>query len=184
MYNKDTIFPVLDTALSTVGILRAAGYDAHVVGGALRVLGIGGETSDVDVAVLCTPEEAPSLHNDTSILLGFMDYQLCHWSGYTETVGFLADWRSSKAPINIIAYDINYYETASGLVKRFDLNINQFEPIACHSDGIINQYFDGHNVKVNPERDHDYQTDRLADRIKRFSSIYPDFNWSNLDAAS
>lgn len=181
-YNVNTIQPVFDKALEQVRTLRAAGYDAHIVGGALRVLALGGRTSDVDIAILISYDETWELRVDVEeALLGAKGYTLQHWSGYEDNKGFLCDWRSAS-DINIIAYDNKHYPNILDLVGKFDLNINQFLP--CYPDDythLCNNFMSDGVVCVNPERDNDYQTDRLATRIDKFKAIYTDLDWSNVE---
>ncbi|MEG7613883.1 hypothetical protein U2053_14665, partial [Listeria monocytogenes] len=58
-------------AQHVVGVLKAAGYtEAAVVGGALRTLALGGETQDVDIAVICEDTyDYECLTNDLRILI-------------------------------------------------------------------------------------------------------------------
>lgn len=168
-----------------VGILRAAGYDAHIVGGALRVLALGGSTQDVDIAVIVDEYgEAQAFARDIGhILFSPMGY---HFSmqhckiGYESLNGFLADWRYEN--VNVIAYDKAVVSDVYGLVSAFDLNINQW----YYDDaGVLhNDHFDPVTklVKVNPERDNDFQMKRLDDRVTRFKDIYPELDWSEVDA--
>lgn len=184
-FTKETIYPVLAKALLHVNILRAAGYDAYVVGGALRVLALGGETQDVDIAVILPFDDTYALRADIDILLGRLaPYSLQHWSAYDDNQGFLADWRSLTGDINIIAYDKLHYDNVDELVAKFDLNINQYSAITNEADELINPYLCENNVvKINPERDNDYQTNRLDSRINRFKAQYPHLDWSLIDAS-
>lgn len=182
-YTRETILPVFNKALLQVGILRAAGYDAHIVGGALRTLALGGVTQDVDIAVILPFDELWALRNDVDVLLSplRMYFDLQHWSGYDDNKGFLADWRENSADINIIAYDNEHYKDVGELVSKFDLNINQWDAVSEHDHELNNAYMVGDKVMVNPDRDHDYQTNRLADRIRRFKDAYPMLDWSDVD---
>lgn len=179
-YNVNTIQPVFDKAIKQVQVLRDAGYDAHIVGGALRVLALGGTTSDVDIAVLIPFELTWELRADVDTLLRDQSYVLQHWSGYEDNKGFLCDWRSAS-DVNIIAYDNAHYPDVGSLVGKFDLNINQFLTVLDQDYTTLhNPYLADGVVRVNPERDNDYQTDRLATRIAKFKDIYTDLDWSNV----
>ena len=87
MYFKETIEPVLVHAKSMCGVLRAAGYDAHIVGGALRVLAVGGTTFDVDIAVLGTQRESVLLDADLRILFKTAQFRLQHTQAYSSRCG-------------------------------------------------------------------------------------------------
>lgn len=172
-------------AQAVCGILKdGAGYDAHIVGGALRVAALGGTTRDVDIAVIVSDvQEANALSNDLSILLRplGMCFELQHCKiGYESLNGFLADWRCDA--INIIAYDKAIVRDVQGLVGAFDLNINQW--YLDEGGELRNHFYDPETklVKVNPERDNDFQNFRLEDRVTRFKADYPHLDWSEVDA--
>lgn len=167
-----------------VSVLQAAGYtETAVVGGALRVLALGGETADVDIAVICDDiRDYKNLALDVHILLSRIanaPFNHIHDKcGYDSTDGFLGDWRSGV--INIIAYKKSDYADISELLDRFDLNINQWY---LDNDGnLTNDYYDPDTkqVLVNPKRDGDYKENRLRDRIERFKASLPNLDWSEV----
>jgi len=171
----------------TVKVLERLGYAVSIVGGALRVAALGGTTQDVDIAVLVDGVDGLSrLENDVHEVLNRVplcdeEFRYSHERSYSDSDGFLADWRSGK--VNLIAYNSNCYPTIKSLVDQFDLNINQW--YVHPTKGMVNDYieFDNHvvSVIVNPKRDCQGHTLRLADRIQRFKLIYPHFNWSKVD---
>ncbi len=175
----------LASAKTIVGVLDAAGYKAHIVGGALRVLALGGETSDVDIAVLCDDfGDFDDLHNtitdiQTTLLLALgFKFDLKHQSVAYRDTEFLADLRSDN--INIICYAGWKVPTVKDLVDGFDLNINQWY---FDEDGeLVNHHFVGNAVHINPKRDNPEQVNRLAERIARFKELYPTLDWSAVNA--
>lgn len=167
------------------GILsNGAGYNAALVGGALRVQALGGETSDFDIAIIVDGnDELEALHRDVTRIvcpkLGF-NFQVSHYSEYGNSGnGFLADWRFED--INIIAYDIDVVSDIDDLIGKFDLNINQW--YRDEDGNLVNDYFDKSTgvVQINPHRDGLGQINRLKDRIERFKIIYPELNWTAID---
>ena len=167
-----------------VGILNeGAGYNAHLVGGALRVQALGGTTGDFDIAVIVeSQEELEALNRDVTCILcpklGF-PFIVQHYSPYMDNGGFLADWRYED--INIIAYDKTCYNDVYDLVNSFDLNINQWYR---DSEGnLVNDHFDTSTnvVQINPKRDGRDQVNRLKDRIERFRLTYPELDWTCID---
>ena len=168
------------------GILAdGAGYEAELVGGALRVQALGGETGDFDIAIIVDDsDELEALHRDVTQIvcpkLGFQ-FQVAHYSEYGNTGnGFLADWRLED--INIIAYHREAVCDIDDLIGKFDLNINQWYR---NDDGLlVNDFYDEDTklVKINPKRDGLGQIVRLTDRIERFRSLYPDLDWSEIDS--
>ena len=177
-YNKDDIQTVLDLAQCIVGVLRAAGYDAHIVGGALRVLAVGGSTSDVDIAVLTTVKESQLLHKDTQILFKFagLNFHLQHCMAYAGACGFIADWRSGD--INIISYDKETYPTVESLVQGFDYNFNMY---LLNSDSTLrNVSLQGNDrVYLNTNIASHHNIDRVMnERTPRFKEMLGHLDWS------
>ena len=167
-----------------VGILKSAGYtETAVVGGALRVLALGGTTQDVDIAVICTNQyDYNCLVNDLRILIQpLLDERITHChdkSYYGSTDGFFGDFRSGK--INIVAYDKSAYDDIGELISKFDLNINQWY---LDDNGLLeNDFFDGSTVEINPERDVCRREGRLVERIERFKADLPELNWGGVNA--
>ena len=150
--------------LSTLGLTNS------IVGGVLRSTVLGGETNDIDIAVLCNDSDierissslnSPPIHT--------------HCSEYSDQSGFLADWRSCAGTINVIAYNQQEYSTLEALVAAFDININSFLWDAMSGEIDLNG-FDGKNVKPCS-----YGIGgRKPDRIKRFVREYPDLNWAEV----
>lgn len=166
-----------------VGILKAAGYtETSVVGGALRVLALGGTTQDVDIAVVCEDlYDYECLCRDLRILIQpLVEEHIEHVhdkSGYGSQDGFFGDFRLGN--INVIAYDQVYYEGIDGLISKFDININQWY---VDEHGLLtNEYFDGSTVEINPERDECHREGRLEERIKRFKADLPHLDWSGIN---
>lgn len=170
-----------------VTILEKFGYVSSIIGGALRVAALGGTTQDVDIAVLVDGVEGLStLEKEVDQILNNIpwcgeEFQYSHARSYSDSDGFLADWRSGK--INLIAYNTNCYPTIKSLVDQFDLTINQW--YVSPTTGVTNDHlkydYGTPVVEVNPKRDCQGHTLRLSDRIQRFKLIYPHFNWSKVD---
>lgn len=176
----------LAKATHLVEVLKAAGYtECAIVGGALRVLALGGDTQDVDIAVICDDiEDYNNLAIDVNILLSRIAHapfdHMHDKSGYGSTDGFLGDWRSGV--INIVAYKKSDYFNLMELVNRFDLNINQWY---LDNDGDLrNDFYDPDTgvVEINPLRDGEYKLERLTDRIERFRKTYPELDWTKVNA--
>lgn len=178
IYTKENISTVLGLAKLVVGVLRGAGYDAHIVGGALRVLAVGGSTSDVDIAVLTTLEEFQSLHKDTRILFKFADlnFHLQHCRAYAGACGFIADWRSGD--INIISYDKEAYPTVESLVQGFDYNFNMY--LLNADDTLRNVSLQGNDrVHLNTNIASHHNIDRVMnERTPRFKEMLGHLDWS------
>lgn len=166
-----------------VGILKAAGYtETAVVGGALRVLALGGTTQDVDIAVICDNQhDYNCLVSDLRILIQpLLGEHITHChdkSCYGSTDGFFGDFRSGY--INIVAYDKGSYGDIGELISKFDLNINQWY---LDDHGLLeNDFFDGSVVEINPYRDGCYKEQRLDARINRFKADLPKLDWSGVN---
>lgn len=179
-FNKETIQPIYNNADTIAGVLNAAGYPSQIVGGALRVLALGGTTSDVDIAVLVEDfRDSENLQADLRILLKPLGYHfsLQHSTGgYAGNDGFLADWRSGD--INIIAYTTEVYTDFNQLIGKFDMNINQWY---YNAEGMLaNAHYSHVNrkVKVNPLRDKCTRLGRLDSRVARFKADLPHLDWS------
>ena len=173
MYNKRNIpqLGILERGYAVLGILQAAGYDAYVVGGILRTLVHGGETSDLDIAVVCaTTDELEKLKADLNIFYRVNKFEQMHERSY-EDMGssYMADWRGHGG-INIIAYrGLNIRE----VLQDFDYSFNAY--YSSHATHIDNPYGVGHK-QVLPIR---YNvTKRDIERYKRFYAMYPDLDWS------
>lgn len=177
------LIETLAKAQHAVGVLKAAGYtEAAVVGGALRVLALGGATQDVDIAVICEDtHDYECLTKDLHILIQpIIGERVIHChdkSGYGSTDGFFGDFRLGN--INVVAYDRSTYEDIGELISKFDMNINQWY---IDDHGLLeNDYFDGSKVEINPHRDSCYKEARLDDRIKRFKESLPNLDWSGIN---
>lgn len=169
-----------ERAKFAVSILQAAGYDAHLVGGALRVLAFGGVTNDIDIAVLVDGvREAALLHEDMDIVLDKLGYnfRLKHQSDYNNATAFLADWREEF--INIIAYDKQYVTDINDLVNHFDLNINSILMV----DGELrSSVIDIKNPVVRANPFVESKAGRLrTERVERFKVEYSHLDWSQYD---
>lgn len=150
----------------TLLTLDALHYEPHVVGGVLRVEALGGETKDIDIALLLHRAEVKSA---ISILqrLGF-EVQHEQSSEYTEQTGFFADLRSGN--VNIIIYDAAAYSNVQQLVKSFDLNINKYYE---YNGTVHNDCFDGEFVEYTASSQHVFKPERIV----RFRDEYPTLNW-------
>lgn len=179
-YNQETVLPLVDQASTIEGILKAAGYPAQIVGGALRVLALGGTTGDVDIAVLIEDfRDLENLQSDLRILLNPLGHRfsLQHSTGgYAGNDGFLADWRSGD--INIIAYTTEVYTDFNQLIDKFDMNINQW--FYDESGKLVNKHWNTQSkeVVVNPLRDNCTRLGRLDARIARFKDDLPHLDWT------
>ena len=164
------IYKPTDDVQSVLSQLSALGLTNSIVGGVLRSTVLGGETSDIDIAVLCNTSNIDSISSS----LNSSPVHI-HCSEYSEQSGFLADWRLYGGTVNVIAYNQQEYPTLNALVDAFDININSFLWDAV--SGIINlNGFDGKNVKPCS-----YGIGRRTpDRIKRFVREYPDLNWTEV----
>lgn len=186
-YSGNDLNTLLLSAGNKVAVLRAAGYDAYIVGGVLRAVMYDGSTSDADIAILinsCSEEMA--LHKDMSILFQADHFVLQHGaqgaSEYTENRGFLADWRSANTDVNVIAYHRGVYPNINDLVAAFDYNINSWylDPHKNPVNPMVNGRDRNQVVKVNPLRDPIYQEKRAAERLARFRADLPKLDWSNV----
>lgn len=150
----------------TLLTLDALHYKPHVVGGVLRVEALGGETTDIDIALLLHQAEVKSA---ISIMerLGF-EVQHEHSPVYTGQTGFFADLRSGN--VNIIIYDAAMYHDVQQLVKSFDLNINKYYE---HAGTVHNDCFDGTFVEYTASSQHIFKPERIV----RFRDEYPTLNW-------
>ena len=176
MYCKETIEPVLTRAKWICGVLRAAGYDAHIIGGALRVLAVGGTTSDVDIAVLGTQGESALLHEDLRILFKTEQFKLQHTQTYSSRCGFIADWRSGD--INVICYDTDRYDTIDELVLGFDYNFNMW---LLSDQGTLRNPFSMDNtvVTLNTNIATHHNLDKVKfERTPKFRAMLNHLDWS------
>lgn len=176
MYCKETIEPILAHAKSICGVLRAAGYDAHIVGGALRVLAVGGTTSDVDIAVLGTQRESALLDADLRILFKTAQFRLQHTQTYSSRCGFIADWRSGD--INVICYDTDRYSTIDELVLGFDYNFNMW---LLSEHGTLRNPFSMDNtvVTLNTNIATHHNLDKIKfERTPKFRAMLNHLDWS------
>lgn len=150
----------------TLLTLAALHYEPHVVGGVLRVEALGGETKDIDIAVILHRAEVKAA---ISIMerLGF-EVQHEQSSAYTEQTGFFADLRSGN--VNIIIYDAGMYRDVQQLVKSFDLNINKYYE---NAGTVLNDCFDGEFVEYTASSQHVFKPERIV----RFRDEYPALNW-------
>lgn len=181
-YNQETVLPLVDQASTICDMLNAVGHKSQVVGGALRVIALGGTTGDVDIAVLVEDfRDLDNLESDLRILLNPLGYRfsLQHSTGgYEGNDGFLADWRSGD--INIIAYTTEVYTDFKQLIDKFDMNINQWY---YNGEGMLaNAHYSHVNkkVKVNPLRDNCTRLGRLDARVARFKADLPHLDWSGV----
>lgn len=179
MYTKRNIpqLGILERGYAVLGILQAAGYDAYVVGGILRTLVHGGETNDLDIAVVCaTTCELEKLKADLNIFYRVNKFEKAHESSYgSEGSTYLADWRG-HGDVNIIAYrGLNIQD----VLQDFDYNFNAY--YSSHSMDIQNPYGVG-NDKVIPIRHN--VTKRDTERYKRFYAMYPNLDWSGVHGHS
>lgn len=182
-YNQETVLPLVDQASTICDMLNAVGHKSQVVGGALRVLALGGTTGDVDIAVLVygfNDLENLSTRLRTSIKIAGYNFVLQHSTGgYAGNDGFLADWRSGD--INIIAYTTEVYTDFKQLIDKFDMNINQW----YYNDAgmLANAHYSHVNrkVKVNPLRDNCTRLGRLDARVARFKADLPHLDWTCAD---
>lgn len=173
----------LERAKTIKGILKGAGYNCEIVGGALRVLALGGSTQDVDIAVIVEGGwEYHALVADMRILLRPFAPCIQHshdLSGYSSNDGFMGDLRLGN--INVIAYSKDTYPNIDALIGKFDLNINQWY---IDSDGNLeNDYWcpNRQQVKINKYRDSCHRIGRLDERIARFKQDLPHLDWSKLN---
>lgn len=178
MYTKETITPVLEQAKFAVGILQAAGYDAHIVGGALRVLAVGGSTADVDIAVIGPTDEQIALHNDLRILFKYtnFEFRLQNVATYGGKAGFLSDWRSGS--INVINYDAAVYSTVVDLVQGFDFNFNMY--LLSNNDTVYNVFKGGTDkvyLNTNIATHHNIKKVH-TERLPRFRKMLSHLDWS------
>lgn len=186
MTNSEFTDAMCDAKL-VVSILEKMDYNVSIIGGALRVVALGGTTQDVDIAVLVDGTDGLNiLEQEVNQVLNNIpwygeEFSYSHTRSYSDSDGFLADWRSGR--VNLIAYNSNCYPTIKSLVDQFDLNINQW--YVHPTTGVTNDYLDYSDgilsVHINPKRDCQGHTLRLSDRIQRFKLIYPHFNWSKVD---
>lgn len=161
-----------NVALHIDAIQRHINLDVELVGGALRDAVLGGEVSDYDLVFVGDREQMYN-YMYTLTTLGF---EPCHHSEYASDEPYVFDMR--KGVINIIMYDENIVSDIDELVSKFDMNINQYRLI----DGqLINNYFDGKTVKINPYRDALGHSNRLQDRVAKFKAKYPNLDWSVID---
>lgn len=179
-YNQETVLPLVDQASTICDMLNAVGHKSQIVGGALRVLALGGTTGDVDIAVLVDDfNDFSNLQTRlwTSIKIAGYDFQLQHSTGgYAGNDGFLADWRSGD--INIIAYTTEVYTDFNQLIDKFDMNINQW--YYDDEGDLVNDHwsYTTNKVKVNPLRDNCTRLGRLDARVARFKADLPHLDWS------
>lgn len=153
-------------------VLRQSGLMPYLIGGLLRVEQLGGVTSDVDIALLVTPQRYEEV---CKIVEGLGGYELQHEcdSPYAHTAGFLADFRWGDT--NLILYNSIHYPTIQSLVASFDLSINKYYELA----GITyNDEFDGTRVNYNTHPLHLPRPERIA----RFRMEYPHLDWSAVHA--
>ena len=179
-FSRSNIGPLVKQAELLVGILKAAGYDANIVGGALRVIAVGGETSDIDIAVICSKQEYHLLKKDLGILFHTLgiNFDVVHEQVYKSSVGFLADWRCG--PINIIAYDSALYPNVKTLVQGFDFNFNMYLQGAS---GLYNVSPVGTGyVWINTNIASHHNIDRIkTERLPRFRSMLGHLDWSKVN---
>lgn len=177
-YTKENIHTVLQGANMSVGILRAAGYNAKIVGGANRVQVVGGYTSDVDIGVLCTKEEVSLLKKDLHILFSAIGIKwiLKHESAYEGSSGFLADWRVGD--LNLIAYDSALYPNFDTLVLGFDFNFNMY---LQDKEGLFYNPSGHTKVWLNPNiADHHNKSRVVEERYLRFRAMLAHLDWSEV----
>ena len=148
------------------------GVDMELVGGALRDAVLGGEVKDYDLVFVGDREQMYQY----MYKLGELGFEPCHHSEYASDEPYVFDMR--KGAINIIMYDESVVADIEVLISKYDMNINQYRLV----DGqLVNNYFDGSTVKINPYRDALGHTTRLSARVERFKEKYPNLDWSVVD---
>lgn len=152
-------------------LIDDAGFTPYLIGGLLRAEHFGTTTSDVDIAILVSPEDFEGAKMDIKAYLP--DYVLQHEcdSPYAHTSGFLADYRCGD--VNLIIYNKRCFNSIDRLVQSFDLNINKFYEL----DGkVYNTEFNGTDVEYSQ---HHLHLPR-PERIERFRTELPHLNWERV----
>lgn len=153
-------------------VQSALGLDVELVGGALRDAVLGGGVSDYDLVFVGDREQMYN-YMCTLTILGF---EPCNHSEYASDEPYVFDMR--KGAINIIMYDEEIVPDIDTLVSKYDMNINQYRLVGGQ---LVNPYFDGTTVKINPYRDALGHTTRLQKRVEKFRAKYPNLDWSVID---
>lgn len=158
-------------ANAVIAHLEAIDYLPHLIGGLLRVEQLGGVTNDVDIAILCPPEDFANVKQDFEDKLPHFELKHECDSPYARTAGFFADYRWDD--VNIIFYNDKLFPNVRRLVDSFDLNINKYYEVngVTHNDS-----FNGTVVEYNQ---HPLHLPRPA-RIDRFKAEYPHLDWSQV----
>lgn len=163
-------FTMPEHVQAVIDAAKEIGIELTLVGGALRDAVLGGEVSDYDLVFFSNHD---SMYTHILELDKDLGFTLQHHTPYEGEDGFVFDMR--KGDINIIMYNESVVDNAPDLIAKFDLNINQF---MLMDDTIVNGWFDGESVHINPYRDALGHTERLGKRVQRFMDKYPSLDWS------
>ena len=189
-FERKEVLPMLRHAKGICKTINELGYEAYVVGGALRTMMFGGYTSDVDIAVLCNVGDVDKIRSRS---LRLSQFEVQHDREYSSADGFLADYRSGD--FNIIFYDLTVYPNVESLLGRFDLNINMlymgcndssinsFTPEIIKATQNVDYYHDVLTVMFNPLRQDEFYRERSTKRIERFkNSGMKGLDWSVIES--
>jgi poly(A) polymerase len=160
--SRDSISPC---ALKVTDTLQKAGYDAYVVGGAVRDLLLGREPKDFDVATNAEPEEVRALFRRSRII--GRRFQIVHVMCGAETIE-VTTFRGSAADENG-----DRHEDETGRIVR-DNVFGTLEEDAARRDFTVNAlYYDPSSQEVRDYHDgvNDVREKRLrmiGDPEKRF----------------
>ena len=134
-------------ALNTVKKLQKAGFEAYLVGGAIRDLLLGLAPKDFDVATAATPEQGKKLFGRRSRIIG-RRFRLLHVYGHDREIIEVATFRTVPPSSNTtqggrVAID-NTYGTAAEDALRRDLTANalMFDPSSNKIIDYTNGYQD------------------------------------------
>ncbi len=129
--SKHGIFPsqIESCAAETVGELQKAGYEAHIVGGAVRDLLLGIAPKDFDVSTSATPHEVRKIFRASRII--GRRFQIVHvyrrrgdWRNFVEVATFRADGGETARNEHGRILADNVFGTAAEDAARRDFTCN------------------------------------------------------------
>ena len=134
---------MVKSAVHLLKAIQELGYEAYIVGGAVRDLSLGAEINDIDIATNCPMETLRSnfkTHNITKKL----DFEHLNFGvllvDFQGNLFEVAQFRTEKGYDGRYPSEVNFVQSLEEDVKRRDFTINA---LAMDADGKVIDYVDG-----------------------------------------